>query len=251
MAESAGPHGFSDVRVVDSAGRQVPYLIERRNEPLSLAVSLTPVARTPIAVEPARGPRSVYHLTMPFPSLPAARLILTTDARVFDRRVIVGVERAPDRIHRDPWIEELASGRWVHADRDRPTPALALAIPTTPATGLLVVVDEGDNSTLALGPARLLLPSYRLRFYRRAESPLRLAYGREDLAPPRYDLALLAPQLLGVTAIEIAAAGEAPRPKSGADALSSPWLFYSVLGIAVLVLLGFVVRLLGKQPPQA
>ncbi len=36
LAHSAGPdRGFADVRVLDSTGRQVPYLVERRDEPLT------------------------------------------------------------------------------------------------------------------------------------------------------------------------------------------------------------------------
>ena len=246
LAGSAGPRGrFADVRIIDAHGRQVPYLVERRNEPHSLDVPLDRMTKPRAA-----GPQSVYRLTMPFASLPEARLILSTELRVFDRHVTVGVERAADRSHRDVWIEDLASERWVHADRERPAPSLALSIPTTAATSLVVAIDEGDNSALSLGPARLLLPSYRLRFYRGAGEPLQLAYGRDDLAAPRYDLALLTPQVLGVTPTEVTAEGEADRARPGAGALSSPWLFYAVLGIAVLVLLVFVVRLVGNRDGQ-
>lgn len=252
LAGSLGPsRGFADVRIVNATGHQVPYLVERRNEPLALDVRLERLTTMPAAVENTTGRRSVYHLAMPFASLPAARLVLTTDVRVFDRRVSVAVERAADRAHRAPWLDQLAEGRWVHADRDRPTPPLALSIPSTAATGLLVLIDEGDNSALALGPARLLLPSYRLRFYRDKGAKLTLAYGRDDLAAPRYDLALLAPQLLGVSATDVSASDAAPRPEPGPDALSSSWLLYSVLGIAVLVLLGFVVRLMGSAAPPS
>jgi hypothetical protein len=111
----------------------------------------------------------------------------------------------------------------------------------------LIVVDEGDNGPLPLGPPRLLLPSYRIRFYRNAGAPVSVAYGRDDLAAPRYDLALLAPQVMGVTAVDVAAGADAPKSVTGsAAALMSPWLFWGVLGVAVVVLLGFVVRLVGK-----
>ena len=184
---------------------------------------------------------------MPFASLPPARLVLATDARVFDRHVTVGVQRAADRDHRDAWLDVLADARWVHADRDRATPALSLTIPTTAAVGLTVVVDEGDNSPLPVGQARLLLPSYRLRFYRAAGARLQLAYGREDLAPPRYDLALLAPQLLGVAAAETSLTAAAAPGAAASSPLTAPWLFYSVLGAAVIVLLGLVGKLVGKR----
>ena len=71
---------------------------------------------------------------------------------------------------------------------------------------MLLVVDEGDNAPLPMTKARLLLPSYRLRFYHAGNAPLRLVYGRTDLQPPQYDLALLAPQVMGAQAAEIGAA---------------------------------------------
>jgi len=173
--------------------------------------------------------------------------VLTTDARVFDRAVSIGVEHAADRGHRDPYFEELASDSWKHADENRPAPSLVLNLPKTTSMDLLVVLDEGDNQALTLKPPQLLLPAYRLRFYRRAGTLVRLAYGRDDLAPPRYDLALLAPRVLGVTATEaVAAPAEAKAVSAGPSMLTSPWLFWSVLGAAVLILLGFVARLLTK-----
>jgi hypothetical protein len=87
-----------------------------------------------------------------------------------------------------------------------------------------------------------------LRFFRDQGAALRLAYGRTDLAPPRYDLALLAPQLLGVAVTEIAAGNEeAPRSDSTSAALVSPRLFWGVLGLAVLVLSAMIVRLLKRE----
>jgi hypothetical protein len=247
LAESGGPdRGFGDVRVIDAEGRQVPYLVERRSEPLAIDLVLTPGTST--AVDTNGGRRSVYRVRLPFAGLPAASLVLATDARVFDRRVAVGIERPPDRRRREAWFEELAGGRWVQADRERAAAPLALPIRARETADLVVVVDEGDNRALAITQARLLLPSYRLRFFRQAGAPLRLAYGRDDLSSPRYDLALLAPQVLGVAATEVAAAAAAApsaiTPRS--TAFASPLVFWGVLGLAVLVLLGFVVRLLGK-----
>ncbi|HXI28903.1 MAG TPA: hypothetical protein VNG89_10775, partial [Vicinamibacterales bacterium] len=77
---------------------------------------------------------------------------------------------------------------------------------------------------------------------------LRVAYGRRDLARPQYDLALLAPQVLGASARDLRLDREqavgSPAP---AAALVSPRLFWSVLALSVVVLVGFIVRLL-RQP---
>src|SRR5262249_46480517 len=88
LAHSAGVRDrFSDLRVVDDAGRQIPYLLEQLPEPLSVDVSLDRVASAPATLPPARAGRTVYRVAYPSENLPPARLVMTTPARVFDRRV--------------------------------------------------------------------------------------------------------------------------------------------------------------------
>jgi hypothetical protein len=122
-------------------------------------------------------------------------------------------------------------------------------------TELLLVVSEGDNSRLPIAAARLLLPSYRVRLFRDDRASLRMAYGRSDLGPPSYDLAILAPQVLGVSAREVRPAAEeagaAARPGVAASALMSPRVFWSVLVVAVIALIGLLMRLLKQEPPIA
>ena len=249
LSHSAGaPSAFADVRVIDASARQVPYLVERASEPLSIDLRLEPVSQAPswLAAQPAKP--SVYRVPWPFQRLPSPRLVLTTSARVFQRAITVGVEREADRRHRDPWFEALARVAWTHADQDHPASALTLPLPSADARDVFVLVEEGDNTPLPLTTARLLLPAYRLRLFREQGAALRLAYGRADLAPPRYDLALLAPQLLGVAVTEVAAGGEEPsRADASTVTLLSPRIFWGVLGAAVLVLLVMVARLLKKE----
>jgi hypothetical protein len=113
-----------------------------------------------------------------------------------------------------------------------------------------VTVDEGDNTPLPLVSARLLLPAYQLRLFRERDAALRLAYGRDDLAPPQYDLALLAPQLIGVAATEVVPGAE-QAPASSTTTLMSPQLFWGVLIAAVLVLVALVVRLVMTSDVQS
>jgi len=242
--------GFSDVRVIDAANRQVPYLVERASEPLSLDLTIEPVTTRPASLPPDQTV-SVYRVRLPLERLPQARVILTTPARVFTRRVTIGVEHGPDRRRRDPWFEALATADWSHADQESPAPALTMAIQPIEGREVLVTVEEGDNSPLPLAPARLLLPSYRLRLFRERAAALRLAYGRDDLSPPQYDLALIAPQLTGVAATEVMAGPEQTAAPQSPSMLMSPQIFWGVLIIAVLVLLTLVVRLLRKSDVQS
>ena len=89
---------------------------------------------------------------------------------------------------------------------------------------------------------RLLLPSWRLRFFGTG-TPLRLLYGDSRLASPRYDLVLLAPRLVGVEGSELVLPGERPLTAGGAAMRSGSW-FWIGLGVAVIVLLALLVRLL-------
>jgi hypothetical protein len=164
--------------------------------------------------------------------------------------VTVGVERPPDRQHRDAYFEPLGTRVWQSVNREAAAPELTVDIHGLDADALTVVVDEGDNSPLTLGQARLLLPSYRLRFYRPASTDLRLVYGRDDLAAPRYDLALLAPIVMGAEALEIVAGTETRSTvvPDGA-AVVSPRLFWAFLGAAILVLMAVLFRLVRQTGP--
>jgi hypothetical protein len=237
---------FRDVRVIDGSARQVPYLVERSAEPQSLDLTLERVTDPPSGLGRANASRSVYRIRWPFERLPAPRLVLTTSARVFDRPVTAMIERRGGRQLRDSSLQALAAGRWVHADQRSAAPALTLPLPDFEATDVLIVIEEGDNSPLPISEARLLLPSYRLRFFRGQNADLRLMYGRADLDAPRYDLALLAPQLLGAPAQEIAA-GEEQAGGATDSPLVGPRLFWALLAGAIVALIALIVRLVRQD----
>jgi hypothetical protein len=249
LAHSRGPDaGFADVRILDKSDRQVPYLVERRDEPLTLDLSIERADSTIAELRPAAGrTRSTYLLTLPYPNLPSSRIVLETSARVFQRSVQLGAERQPDRRRRTAWLDVIASAAWVHVDRDDATATLTLPVDHPDATRLWLSVDEGDNSALPITAVRLLLPSYRLRFYQLGSDPLQLVYGRRDLAPPQYDLSLVAPQVMGVEAREVVAAPETGSEARTSPAFISPRAFWVFLAVAVVVLLGLIARLAGPR----
>ena len=246
LAHSRGPaESFADVRIADQAGRQVPYLLERRGEPISVPLTLRPAtSRVPgLAPEPGRH-RSVYAVTLPYPRLPSPRLVLETSDRVFQRPVQVVVERRADRDHRDAWFNVKAATVWVHNTPDVAAHAAMMPLAIHDETELLIVVDEGDNRPLAITGARLLLPSWRVRFFG-PPAPLTLLYGHDALSSPRYDLALLAPQVMGAEARDVEAAAEAAGASAPSSALSplTPRMFWMGLSLAVLVLLAVIGKL--------
>jgi hypothetical protein len=250
LAHSAGPaRQFADLRVVDAADRQIPYIVEQVPEPLSLDLAIERMSTPPKTLPPARSGRSVYRVTYPVGGLPPARLVMTTSARVFTRSVSVGQERAPDnRRRRDPWFDTIGAVQWIHADQDKPAMPLTIPVPPLQGTTLFIVVDEGDNTPLPIDAARLLLPAYRLRLFRGSGSMLRVAYGRTDLGRPQYDLALLAPQVLGTPATDASLDAERTVAAGATTASTlSPRIFWAALAIAVVILLGLIARLLQKD----
>jgi uncharacterized protein DUF3999 len=255
LAFSRGPAGrFADVRVLDASARQVPYLLERRNEPLSIDLTIAPASdiRAPELQKNNGGrQRTVYALDLPHASLPPATLVIETRGRLFQRSVSVGIERPADRHRRDPWYDVIATATWRHSSDSQAARPLTLPIQSLADTSLRVVIDEGDNAPLPVSAVRLLLPSYRVRFYQPAGSSLRLLYGRDDLQAPQYDLALLATSVMGAPAAEARMSAAAGRA-SAADAIVSPRTFWIVLSGAVLVLLALIVRLIRSSttPPQ-
>ena len=128
LAHSQGPsRSFADVRVVDANNAQIPYLLERRDERLSLDLELrsaTPQAR---ALRDRPGNRSFYAITLPFENLPGPVVALQTSGTVFRRLVQLGVERPPDRRRREAAFEPLTQAVWEHADAT--TRAAARALP--------------------------------------------------------------------------------------------------------------------------
>lgn len=245
LAHSRGPDAqFADVRILDRSNRQVPYVIERRDEPMSLPLTLERREPPADSIKPLSGAaRSNYLIRLPYTDLPSARAVLETSARVFQRAVQLAVERPADRNHRAPWLGPVALRTWSHVDQDEAASALVLPLSRSGSTDFWLSIDDGDNSTLPITSARLLLPSYRLRFYRPAGAELRMVYGRGDLAAPRYDLALLAPQVIGVEAQELTAVPESPSERRARSPFISVRAFWMFLSIAVLVLLGLIVRL--------
>ncbi|PYQ67962.1 MAG: hypothetical protein DMF53_00800 [Acidobacteria bacterium] len=237
--------GLADIRIADAQGRQVPYLLERRDEPMS--VPLPTLARRAEKGDPPSLSR--YRIDLPYPSLPSARLVLATSARVFDRSVRLVVPVA-GRQGREPEERTVAEAAWRHADPETPASQLTLDLPAGTATRYDLVVEEGDNSPLPLAPPRLLLPADRLRFFYPAGASLELLYGQPGLASPRYDLELLAPRLLGETAREIALGPERGRsPEPDAEATGRK-IFWGALVGAVVVLLLVLGRMLRRQPEE-
>ena len=245
-----------DVRIVDDKGRQIPYLLETVDEPLELQLA-APQPTAPRQDVDQRLPfdaasRTWYRLQLPYGTLPEATLRLRTEARVFARDVDLVTRHTLRDAASYESATRLAGATWTHDDPDAPAPPLEIALPRRLETdSLFLLVNDGDNQKLPLGRPTLLLPTYRLRFFRPAGSALTLVYGRPGLGAPRYDLALIAPRLLDAPAEEVTPAAE--RRPGAAQARTPQLVFWGVLVVAVIALLVLIARLVhgGAEPAAA
>jgi hypothetical protein len=241
---------LTDLRVVDSERRQVPYLLEKRDEPLIIETVLER-RDLPQDLPKPDGRVTTYVVRRPYPQLPDARIVVSTQSRVF-RRALSMSSVVPAAERRKARLVTHASVNWVHADTDTPAPAVTLPLPESIDGDVYLLIEEGDNPPLPIDNVTILLPSYAIRMNRPANEPLHLLYGKDRVALPRYDLQLLAPQVMGRVAEEVTAGAEqrfAPVPTLGNVGALSPTIFWSVLGLAVVFLLGMVVKLMRREEP--
>jgi Protein of unknown function (DUF3999) len=228
-----------DIRLVDDKGRQVPYLVEKRDEPLEVPLRAVPAASAPPQT-------SRYSIALPYSGLPDSRLVLETNSRVFDRTVDVSVPSADERDRRDSLETAIASTEWKHSDPEIRTLPLTIDLPPQRGNALTLTIHEGDNPPLPIQSVRFLLPSYRLRFFAADRSALRLIYGNPTIAAPQYDLALVAPRVLGAPAQSVTASPETAKTAQGAGSPTEVRVFWGAVIAAAVVLFALLGRLITK-----
>jgi len=231
---------LADVRIVDAKNRQVPYVVEHRDEPLTMRLQV-----------PAREERSPgvsrFHVPLPYSTLPhGTRIVLKTSAAVFDRTVHLVVS-ADERRGRDE--TEIGSAQWRNSTPDAVPPSLTFDATLSGTHAIDILVDEGDNAPLPIASIELLLPAYALRFHHPGGA-LTIVYGSDKASTPRYDVALLAPRLLTEPARTISIA----KPASTTDEALHPekkyfWIIIAAAAIVLLVLLARVIASTSKEPP--
>ena len=237
---------LSDVRIATADGHQVPYLAERRDDSLSIPLPAPELLRS----KDKPPTRSTYLIRLPYSGLPASRLLIHTDARVFTREVSLEALPPSDedaRVRSGPVVLETMI--WRNDDPERAPPALTMTIPALRTAELRLVVDEGDNAPLVLRAVELQLPTYRLRFYQDGRTQLTLLYGQPELSSPRYDLALMAPRIREAPAQEAVVGPESNV--AHVTGVTPTIVFWCALGLAVLVLVVLIARLLrpNGSPP--
>jgi hypothetical protein len=114
---------------------------------------------------------------------------------------------------------------------------------------LFIEVDNGDNLPLTLRQFRVHYQTPRLIFRASSETPLWLYYGNADVSRPQYDLNLIAPALFAAEKAVATLEQSEPLEESSGWTLGAPrgvvkWFFWLSLGVAVVVLLFVIAKLL-------
>jgi len=220
--------GLPDLRFVDAAGRQLPYLLREEATGRVIAGVLTG--------REERGATSRLQLTLPAADLPVRALVLSTDRDHFrrDLRVLAGPREG---------AAILAVADWLGADAGESRLVLPLdgRVPADP----VITMDNADNPPLPVGGVSLILPSIQAWLALPPEGGVRALYGHPGIAAPSYDVELLRRRVLTqpVEAASLGAAAElAPPPREHGKGL----VLATVAGLALL-LFGLIARLLKSQ----
>jgi hypothetical protein len=234
--------GFEDLRLL-SGGKQVPYILEHT----SISRPLTPGV---IATNDAKDPGlSRWILKLPHNALPVTRLTCGSQTRLFQREVSLWEEAVGER--GESYRRSLGAASWLQTP-ERAVKTFFLTIDARPqGNTLLLETHNGDNPPLQLEHFQVFYPATRILFKAGAGQELYLYYGNPEASAPRYDLSLVAGQLLAAEKAPASLGAENQIKKSGwgeRQTLGKGGIvFWGILALVVAVLLAVISRLLPKS----
>ena len=237
---------FQDLRLL-RGDRQVPYIIERT----SINRALTPIV-TP-ANDPKNPKLSRWMIKLPHPALPLTRLICTTPTPLFQRDVTLFEEIAGER--GETFRVQLGGGTWIQTP-GRASQEFTLALDRPPRTDTLFLeTNNGDNPPIDVATFQVFHPATRLLLKTKPGEGLFLYYGNPHVPSPRYDLRLVAGELLTADKAAASLGDEEQLLKSswseGRTTGNGSIVFWGVLALVVVVLLIVISKLLPKSAPPA
>jgi hypothetical protein len=233
---------LGDIRVVDGAGRQWPYLVDGEPNAESVPLQLGPPER--------RGTRSSVALALPSAPLAPSALVLDASDAYFDRGFRVSAQTPEGK------SIELARGRLQRAAAAA-QPPIVIELSPARVNSLALEVEDGDDAALRWTSASLRIDVPRL--YVLAEPGVyRLLLGNALDAAPRYDVARARELILSVAFQDtpLGPLGDNPEYRASArlaagDAPSRA-LLWVALGVAVAALGALTLRLVrqGETPAR-
>lgn len=231
---------LSDLRLVFQ-GRQVPYVIEHP----SISRRIEP--EVVLERDEKRPSLTRWRFKLSHPRLPLTALECRPITPLF-RRDLSLFEQVSDG-RGGKYKRTLGSSTWEQRSETKDRTAILFLVEAPRSDELVLETDNGDNPALELADCRF---SHRVRrvVFKTSQSPV-LHYGNPKASRPRYDLSLVADELL---AAERSKAESGPEEDVGAKApfegeemmgLES-WIFWAVLAAVMLGLLLVIAKLLPK-----
>ena len=246
---------FADLRLVDAANLQVPYVVEGTADitrvPLTIASAMS---------RPGMTQTSAYRLSVP-PATSAEALTFTSlDLAIaegfFSREATVLVAQADA-----PQGQRVVATRTIASARREAVTApvtATLEFGSVTATSLILEVRNGDNAPLTIRGAFGVAPVPRMTF-KAGAGEYRLLLGNAQAAAPTYELEALRQEVLAYSALPLG--GDALQPvvanpdyaRDVSDVLREAppaAVLWGALGVAVVVLLALTQRILKKGAPD-
>jgi hypothetical protein len=234
-----------DLRIV-TEDRQLPFLFERTS--ISRSVPLPQIA----ADDPKKPRLSRWSLRLPQAGTPITRVTCASGSALFQREMRLWEEVADER--GDIFPRELGRANWKKAP-NQAAQEFAIQLEVTPRSGTLFLeTDNGDNRPIELHDFRGNYPVTRVVFKAASDftQAIWIYYGNPSAAFPRYDVTLVADQLLQA---DRAAATLGPQDGTGSKTEpitqtlsgSARYIFWGILGLVVAGLLLLISRLLPKN----
>ena len=224
---------------------QLPVVFQSTS--LSRPISLNVAA----ANDPKKPTLSRWSIKLPQPGVPITRLVCTSSSPLFHRQMRLWEEVTDER--GDKFASELGRATW-HQTPDAPKRDLVIELNARPQSDTLFLeTNNGDNPAIELRDFRGYYPVTRVVFKATPDSAQQvwLYYGNPDATAPRYDLTLVAGELLKAERSTVAAGPEenlSPKPSFVGQTLtgSTRYIFWGALALVVVVLLAIMSRFLPK-----
>jgi len=234
--------GFDDLRLL-RGGKQVPYILERTSISRALSPEVT------VTTDAKDKKLSRWILKLPKANLPLTRLSCVTRTALFERELTVTEEVADER--GEKYRRNLGRANWTRTP-DRSAREFVLALESAPQTDTLFLeTPNGDNPAIELDQFQFFYPATRVLFKAEATDAVRLYYGNSQVTPPRYDLSLVAGQLLAADKASATLGAEEGLKKGAWGEGQIPGqgglVFWGILAFVVVVLLVIISRLLPKS----
>ena len=231
--------GFQDLRIIRE-GRQIPYILQRTSltRALSPLISLNNDPRTPKL--------SRWTITLSHAGLPITRLVCSSPTPLFARTVLLYENVDDDRGGKNR--RGLGEALWTRTPYQRKSEFVLEINDRLQSNTLILDTDNGDNPAIELEAFKVVYPVTRVLFKAKPGEQVFLYYGNHRATSPRYDLGLMAGQLLGTPKGEASLGQQEQLRKSfagGASGKGGP-IFWTILGLVVVVLLVIIARLLPK-----